>query len=142
MPKYTLQELKEKDIAIKCDSQADFDRVIEILNITPEETYNSRYNVIKFWGSDINPLLVWEELANDRTIIPASEFFLESTPEPIPLESTPASIPTEYAVLTNATKSAKKQIAEFEQVLAQIKIDAMKLGTRDLARLIKALNAI
>ena len=131
--KYTLQELKEKDIAIKCDSQADFDRVIEILNITPEETYNSRYNVIKFWGSDINPLLVWEELANDRTIIPASEFFLESTPEPIPLE---------YAVLTNATKSAKKQIAEFEQVLAQIKIDAMRLGTRDLARLIKALKTI
>ena len=146
MPKYTLQELKEKDIAIKCDSQADFDRVIEILNITPEETYNSRYNVIKFWGSDINPLLVWEELANDRTIIPASEFFLEddpkSTPEPIPLESAPASIPTEYAVLTNATESAKKQIAEFEQELAQIKIDAMKLGTRDLARLIKALKVI
>ena len=51
-------------------------------------------------------------------------------------------IPTEYAVLTNATESAKKQIAEFEQVLAQIKIDAMKLGTRDLARLIKALKAI
>jgi hypothetical protein len=48
----------------------------------------------------------------------------------------------EYAVLTNATESAKKQIAEFEQVLTQIKIDAMKLGSRDLARLIKALKEI
>ena len=46
------------------------------------------------------------------------------------------------SVLTNATESAKKQIAEFEQVLAQIKVDAMGLGTRDLARLIKALKAI
>ena len=148
--KYTLQELKDKKIAIKCDSQSDLDRVIKTLNLIIEGRYGTKndrlYNVIKFWEGDINPLLVWEELANSRTIIPASEFFLEdepkSTPEPIPLESTPASIPTEYAVLTNATKSAKKQIAEFEQVLAQIKIDAMKLGTRDLARLIKALKTI
>ena len=135
--KYTLQELKDKKIAIKCDTQSDLDRVIKTLNIIIEDRYGTTngylFNVIKFWKGGINPLLVWEELANNRTIIPASEFFLESTPEPIP---------TEYAVLINATESAKKQIAEFEQALAQIKIDAMKLGTRDLARLIKALKAI
>lgn len=139
--KYTLQELKYKKIAIKCDTQSDLDRVIKTLDIIIEGRYgtiNDRLcNVIKFWKGDINPFLVWEELANDRTIIPASEFFLEDAPE-----STPEPIPTEYAVLTNATESAKKQIAEFEQVLAQIKIDAMKLGTRDLARLIKALKTI
>ena len=139
--KYTLQELKDKGIAIKCDTQYDVDRAIKTLDIIIEGRYrsinNRLYNVIKFWKGNVDPLLVWEELANDRTIIPASEFFLEDEPK-----STPESIPTEYVVLTNATESAKKQIAEFEQVLAQIKIDAMKLGTRDLARLIKALKTI
>ena len=105
--KYTLQELKDKNIAIKCDTQSDLDRVIKTLDIIIKGRYgtinNYLYNVIKFWKGNIDPLLVWEELANDRTIIPASKFFLEDAPE-----STPEPIPTEYAVHYKRDRIRKK----------------------------------
>lgn len=139
MPKYTLQELKDKSIIINCPTKTMADKVCNTLKITANSPWDEMSNLLWVYYHESKPDFFPNDylFSPSKIIIPASEFFLEDAPE-----STPEPIPTEYSVLTNATESAKKQIAEFEQVLAQIKVDAMGLGTRDLARLIKALKAI
>lgn len=144
MPKYTKKELHEKRIVVKCNNKKQADYIIDwIGNGVEPDGYNADYGDIycRNWLRFRTDFYLEEFcIHNDYTIID----FAEQFPEYEQTASEPAldPIPTEYAVLTNATESAKKQIAEFEQVLAQIKIDAMKLGSRDLARLIKALKAI
>lgn len=143
MPKYTKEELHEKRIVVKCNSQEQADYIVGwIGNGVEKNGYNADYGDIycRNWSKVRTDFYSEEFCISNYTMIDFAEQFPEY--EQTVSEPTPASIPTEYAVLTNATESAKKQIAEFEQVLAQIKIDAMKLGTRDLARLIKALKAI
>lgn len=137
--KYTLQELKDKSIIINCPTKTMADKVCNTLKITANRPWDEMNNLLWAYYHESKPDFFPNDylFSTSKIIIPASEFFLEDEPK-----STPASIPTEYAVLTNATEAAKKQIAEFEQELAQIKIDAMKLGTRDLTRLIKALKVI
>ena len=140
MPKYTKEELHEKRIVVRCNNQKQADYIIDwIGNGVEINGYDADYGDIycRNW-SKFSTDFYSEKfcISNNYTMIDFSEQFPEYG------KTMPASIPTEYAVLTNATESAKKQIAEFEQVLAQIKIDAMKLGTRDLARLIKALKVI
>lgn len=139
--KYTFTELRDKKIAIKLESEEQHKLITSMAKESGINTTSVNYDYITDWEyyafTKGNFTLTKISNIGGYTIIPASEFFLEDEPE-----STPEPIPTEYAVLTNATESAKKQIAEFEQVLAQIKIDAMKLGSRDLARLIKALKVI
>ena len=107
--KYTLQELKDKKIAIRCDSQEEADKVKQFA-INGGEKVNGVFSWIKdnpFFQTHPN-YGVFGFFCNafyNYSSLPASEFFLDDKPEPIP---------TEYAVLTNATEAAKKQIAEFE----------------------------
>lgn len=144
MPKYTKEELAREDIVVKCNNKKQADYIVawagEGIDVpyqheSTEMIYFRYYGNFKPDFSEANPNKYPQYIRIDF-----SEQFPEYEQEVS--ESSPEPIPTEYAVLTNATESAKKQIAEFEQVLAQIKIDAMKLGSRDLARLIKALKEI
>lgn len=144
MPKYTKEELARELIVVKCNNKEQADYIVAWAG-EGVDTFYQQYSLeniyFRYYGRFQPDFLK----ANpnefpEYTIID----FAEQFPEYEQTASEPAldPIPTEYAVLTNATESAKKQIAEFEQVLTQIKIDAMKLGSQDLARLIKALKEI
>lgn len=84
--KYTKQELIDNKIAIRCDSQEEADRVFDYFKGEVND-YSKNYYVydveMKFFISNYH----LEAIYSNKTVIPASEFFMEDDAEEKPTEN-------------------------------------------------------
>lgn len=82
--KYTLQELRAKGIIIDCPSRKIANKVCNLLNIKPLVEWEEDETCLwVYWSNGFTPDFFkkeWAESQEDKKIIPASEFFME-TPE-------------------------------------------------------------